>query len=87
MISAIPDTIEVYTKEDLHSMPTERPSELELYILGKIQDLPEFGKDEKPEGALRVMESILCLRDRIRTKKFLVGLAEAISRLESQGKT
>lgn len=87
IIQTIPDDITVYTKETLHLMPKDEPSELELYFLSKIQNLPDFRKDVKPEGALRVMESIRCLRDRIRTRKFLMGLDETIRNIDSSEKT
>ena len=87
MIQAIPDDVTVYTKETLHSMPKDEPSEIELYFLSKIQNLPDFRKDDKPEGALRIMESIRCLRDKIRTKKFLAGLTEALNNIGSSEKS
>ncbi len=87
MIQAIPEDVIVYTKETLHLVPKDEPSEMELYFLSKIQNLSDFRKDDKPEGALRIMESIRCLRDKIRTKKFLVGLTETLNNIDSSEKS
>lgn len=38
IIQAIPKDVTVYTKETLHLMPKDEPSELELYFLSKIQN-------------------------------------------------
>lgn len=75
IIETISDDITVYTKNVSHLMPKGEPSPLELYFLSKIRikNLPYF-KDIKPERAFRVMASICCLRDGIRTKNFYLAL-------------
>lgn len=83
MIGEIPDHISIYTKDTLASMPKDEPTPLELYFLSRLQGSPRF-EDTKMEGALPVMESILCLRDKIRTKKFMNGVNEAIQKLDKE---
>lgn len=83
MIEETPDDISVYTKDTLASMPKDEPAPLELYFLSRIRELPKF-EDIKPEGALGVVESMRCLRDRIRTKKFVLGVKEAIERIDQE---
>ena len=81
VVADIPDNIAVYTKDTLGSMPKDEPAPLELYFLSRIRELPKF-EDIKPEGALGVVEGMRCLRDKIRTKKFVLGVKEAIQRLD-----
>lgn len=87
MIETISDDITVYIKDVSPLMPKVEPTPLELYFLSKIRirNLPYF-EDIKPEGAFRVIRSVYCLRDRIRTKKFLFGIREEIQKLELAGK-
>ncbi len=87
MIETVSNDITVYANNVSHLMPKNEPLPLELYFLSKIRirNLPYF-EDIKPEGALRVMESVYCLRDRIRTKNFLLGIREEIQKLELAGK-
>ena len=85
VVADIPDNIAVYTKDTLGSMPKDEPAPLELYFLSRIRELPKF-EDIKPEGALGVVEGMRCLRDRIRTKKFVLGVKEAIQRVDQQDK-
>lgn len=82
LLAEIPDDITVYTKGTIGSMPKNAPSNFELYFMSRISELPEFLDAKRQDGSLRVMESIRCLRDKIRTKKFLAGVAEAVQNLE-----
>jgi predicted RNA methylase len=81
LLAETPDDITVYTKDTIGSMPKDEPSDFELFFLSRISKLPEFLDAKRQDGSLTVMESIRCLRDRIRTKKFLAGVAEAIQSL------
>jgi len=82
MIDDMPDDVPVYTMDTLHLMPKNEPSQLELFLLSKVRTLPEFTQG-KTEGALRVMESIACLRDQVRTKKFLLGIKDSVKDLDT----
>ena len=84
MIDDMPDDVTVYTMDTLARMPKDEPKPLELYLLSHARTLPDF-TDGKPEGALSVMESMRCLRDEVRTKKFLLGIREAIANLDASG--
>lgn len=81
LLAETPDDITVYTKDTISLMPKDEPSDFELFFMSRISELPEFLDAKRQDGSLRVMESIRCLRDRIRTKKFLAGVAEAIQSL------
>lgn len=83
MVGAIPDDVTVYTFDALHLMPKSEPSQLELYFMSKLSGIGELIQDHVPEGGLSVMESVLCIRDQIRTKRFLQGISEAVGRLEA----
>jgi len=85
MIDETPDDISVYTKDTLGLMPKDEPAPLELYFLSIIRELPKF-EDTKPEGTLGVVESMRCLRDRIRTKKFVLGVKEAVQKVDREDK-
>lgn len=85
MIEETPDDIPIYTKDTLASMPKDEPAPLELYFLSRIRELPQF-EDIKPEGALGVVESMRCLRDRVKTKKFVLGVKETIQRIDQEDK-
>lgn len=82
MIDDMPDDVTFYTVDTIASMPKDEPKPLELYLLSHADNLPEF-IDNKPEGALSVMESMRCLRDEVRT--FLLGIREAIADLDASG--
>jgi len=84
MIEDMPDDVTVYTMDTIARIPKDEPKPLELYLLSHAHSLPEF-TDSKPEGALSVMESMRCLRDEVRTKKFLLGIKEAIEGLDASG--
>lgn len=86
IIESTPDDIAVFEKDSLSEMPPDVPSEIERYFLSLI-DLPKFDADIRPQGALRIMESIRCLRDGIRTKKFLLGISEALRTIDSSDKS
>lgn len=85
IISALPDELHPQTRDKVSPVYKYEPSPLELYLLSKVQTLPAVANDNK-EGALRVMESIYGLRDKVRTKKFLQGVKEAVANLDSSGK-
>jgi precorrin-6B methylase 2 len=97
MIDDMPDDVTIFTMNTLDRVPKDEPKPLELYLLSHARALPEFA-DSKPgwltyaeasdrlgNGALSVMESMRCLRDEIRTKKFLLGIREAIADLDASG--
>jgi len=84
LIDDMPDDVTIFTMNTLDRMPKEEPKPLQLYLLSHARALPEFA-DSKPDGALSVMESMCCLRDEIRTKKFLLGVREAIADLDASG--
>jgi len=79
-ISEVPE-LTIYTMETISLMPKDEPSKFELYFLSQILELPEFLDHKKDDGSLRVMEGIRCLRDKIRTKRFLLGIADAVQTL------
>lgn len=83
MVGAIPDEVTVYTLDNLQLMPKNEPSRLELYFMSRLPGLIGLERDDRPEGGLSVMESVLCLRDQVRTKRFLQGIAEAVGQLET----
>ena len=84
-LSQIPEKHKVYDKGEKSLMPTtDEPSSLELYFLSKVDSLPPEFEDVKGAGSLRVIESTICLRDVIRTKKFLLGIKSAIRELEKK---
>lgn len=81
-IAEVSEDVVVYSEEAVRALPKEGPSDVELYLLSRIGEVPEFIGAKKRDGGLRVLESVRCLRDRIRTKKFLRGVAEAVATLE-----
>lgn len=82
MIDAMPDNVTVYEDMAPHLMYKNEPSPLELYLLSKVRTMPEMS-EEKTERALSVMDSIYSLRDQVRTKKFLLGIRDAVENLDS----
>ncbi|MBI4450005.1 class I SAM-dependent methyltransferase [Candidatus Uhrbacteria bacterium] len=82
LIATTSEEVAVYSAEAMRALPKEGPSDMELYLLGRIGDVSDFVGAKKREGGLRVMESIRCLRDRIRTKAFLRGVGEAVATLD-----
>ena len=83
MIGDMPDDVTIFTMNTLGRMPKVGPKPVELYLLSHASSLPEFA--DKQNGGLSVRESIRCIRDEIRTKKFLLGIREAIAKLDSFG--
>lgn len=82
LIAAMPEDVAVHSMEAIRALPKGAPSDVELYLLSRIGDVPDFMGTEKRDGGLRVMESIRCLRDSIRTKKFLLGVRAAVAVLD-----
>lgn len=82
LVAAVPEDIVVYSEEAVRALPKEGPSDFELYLLSRMHEVSEFSGAKVRDGGLRVMESMRCLRDRIRTKKFLRGVAEAVTTLD-----
>jgi precorrin-6B methylase 2 len=82
-IQSTPDDIAIYTVDTLHATPKNGISVLEAYFLGQLEILPGRG-EECPQGALTTQSSMICLRDSIRTKKFLLGVQEAVKKLEAE---
>ncbi|MDO8599409.1 MAG: class I SAM-dependent methyltransferase [bacterium] len=82
LVAEVSETTVVYSEEELRALPNEGPLDFELYLLSRMHEMPRFVGAAKRDGGLRVMESIRCLRDRIRTKKFLRGVAEAVATLD-----
>lgn len=82
LIAGVPEDIAVLSDDVIRALPKEEPSDVELYLLSRIQEIPEFVGAKKRDGGLRVLESVRCLRDRIRTKKFLRGVAETVTTLD-----
>lgn len=82
LIAEVSEDVVVYSEEAIRALPKEGPSDFELYLLSRIGEVPEFVGAKKRDGGLRVMESVRCLRDRMRTKKFLRGVAEAVTTLD-----
>jgi hypothetical protein len=83
MVQAIPDHVRVYNPDTLHLVQKDEPSPLALYFMSKLPFPPEFKQDDKPKGGLSVLESVHCLRDQVRTKKFLQGVEESVKNLEA----
>ncbi len=82
-IESTPNDITVYPIDKLHLAPDNHISILEVYFLGQLEDLPPHAGG-CPEGALLTHHSTKCLRDSIRTKKFLLGVRDAVKKLESE---
>ena len=82
LVAAIHENVIVHTAEAFRALPKEGPSDFELYLLSRIDGIQKFVGADKRDGGLRVMESIRCLRDHIRTKKFLLGVADAVAALD-----
>ena len=83
MVDNLPDEITVYEKDNIGSIPKPEPTPLELYFMSKLDSLGDFEDLRTNDGSLRTLESILCLRDKVRTKKFMLGVQESITKLES----
>jgi precorrin-6B methylase 2 len=81
IFAGVPDRINVYTLNNIGKMPQDVPSDFELYLLSKIDNLPIILDISKKDGSLRAIESIKCLRDKIRTKMFLQGITDTIQNL------
>jgi hypothetical protein len=80
-IRSTPDEITIHTWDTLSATPNNGISVLEAYFLGLLEDLP-VSDNRCPQGALTAKSSMDCLRDSIRTKKFLAGVGEAVGLLE-----
>lgn len=64
-------------------VPPNEPSRLEQYFMSMLPDLSGVSVDYNRTGSLSPKESINCLRDKVRTKLFLQGIAEAVSQLDT----
>lgn len=82
LMGEISDEVVVHTEEAMRALPKQEPSNVELYLLSRVPEIFEFVGAKQRDGGLRVMESIRCLRDQIRTKQFLRGVAEAVAVLD-----
>jgi hypothetical protein len=82
-IEAVPDKAVIHLKGSPRPAPDSSTPALELYFLGQLADLLGF-IDTTPTGLFSVLHSACFLCDRIRTKKFLLGVQEAVKRLEAQ---
>lgn len=78
LIAAVPEGIAVLSEAEFRALSKEGPSDFELYLLSRINAVQAFVGAKKRDGGLRVMESVRCLRDQVRTKKFLRGVAGAV---------
>lgn len=58
---------------------------LEIIMFKLLNDIAIENDSSRENGRLPVMESMLCLKDKIRTKKFLLAIKDAVKKLE-QGK-
>ena len=84
MLEKLPDNVVVYNKDTLVYIPKSEPTPLELFLVSKLSNLDEFEDIKREDGSLRVLDSILCLRDTVRTKKFLMGIKESLQKLEGK---
>ncbi|MCB9026930.1 MAG: methyltransferase domain-containing protein [Bdellovibrionaceae bacterium] len=83
-LESVPDNVIIIPQKAIQGRFSADIYELENYFLS-LAELPKTVTNATPKGALSVMESIRCLRDRIRTKKFLIGLSEAIDIIKMKG--
>lgn len=80
LVGRMPNSIQASKKYE----PGSRPSEIELYFFSRIPELRHMLKIDKPEDGMTAIDSAYCLRDSIRTRKFLEGLSEALESLSSR---
>jgi precorrin-6B methylase 2 len=83
MILELPDTIPVYPPAQKNTIPPTGPSHLELYFISKIPNLTSAELGYHQAGALTPQNSIDCLRDKVRTKLFMQGIAEALGQIDT----
>lgn len=85
MIADLPDRLPVYAY--LKEVPERggiTPPPLQAYLLGRLPELPDITTstpDYLPKGILTVRDSMRCLGDEVRTKKFLQSVGSAVEAL------
>lgn len=88
ILQEIKDEPIIYKKEEIATYKNKPASEIELFMISQIPQVQNiFNFDDVDEidcGILSVFHSILCLREEIRTKKFLLAIKNAIKELEQQ---
>lgn len=93
MLARIPESVPVLSREeakDTEMLRTKNePSELETYLLYKIlitkPDAFHFSESAEDDERFSPSESMKCLRDGLRTKRFLHAIRGAIESCESSG--
>ncbi|MDD2693934.1 MAG: hypothetical protein PHY14_03300 [Candidatus Gracilibacteria bacterium] len=61
------------------------PSDFELFMISKLGNTQfQWSRENKNAGSLGVLESMVCMRDLVRTKKFLQAIAGDITKLDGQ---
>lgn len=84
LMDEIPDDLPRYSVYQLDALPPNQPSQLELFFLSRRTRLPDTENEKlASEGVMSMRQSMDCLRDGIRTKRLLKGIAEAIKELEA----
>lgn len=78
LIFEVPDKPEIFTRDTVDFTLRIGPSDFELYFLSLLRDFDFFVDSNKFYPGFRVIDSIKCLRDTIRTKKFLKGNFESV---------
>ena len=90
VVSRMPDKPIIF-KTNARVPIKNEPSEIELLMLSQLSQISvgddpyNLGDDPyKTDGTLTVLESILCLRDQVRTKRFLLAIKDAVKKLEKK---
>jgi len=82
MVVAMRDTLTPVHADDLDTGQRGSPVPLEQYLLSRIQRIPDISR-QRPDGGFDAAHSITCIRDEVRTRKFLQGIGEAVVQLDS----
>lgn len=83
-VDEMPDTISISGIDDLgHAEGSFSP--LAQYLMGLLPPTAFNMTGTGQKGSLPVFESVLCLNDQIRTKRFMLAIREAIGRFEESG--
>jgi len=83
MVGGMPDSNPIVSKENIQDLPKNEPTDLELYLLSKLPKIDDFEDAKKEDGSLTVLEALNCLRDKVRTKKFMKAVKDSVQRLDS----